>query len=339
MNVSAIIPTFNRRSYLRRAIDSVLAQTLPVDEIIVVDDGSTDGTADAVAVWYGEQVRVVRQENSGVSGARRRGIREARGEWIAFLDSDDEWTSDRNKELLNAAAQLPADVAWIFGDLRVITDKGSGTTLFGEYGLSLGECPHIFADSLSVQYPFQFGMLQGSFIRRQALLDLDSFAEGLRSDDDFLAGFQIACHYRVAAISSVVGRYYRTSDLAPGSVVVNGNFGPDYFLSRMKAFALAVQVGHRRPWNMRYASQVRGLCIALASRGPVPRTLAMQQFQFGGISIKGAAFLCAAIFGRKGIQLWKTLTNFRRNRIHKKRLNVTSNEGLGAYFQSVNNNE
>src|SRR3954470_7513973 len=109
MNVSAIIPTFNRRQYIQRAIDSVLAQTLPVDEIIVVDDGSKDGTAAAVEAWYGSRVRVIRQENSGVSGARRRGIQEATGEWIAFLDSDDEWSPERNKQLSDAAARVSAD--------------------------------------------------------------------------------------------------------------------------------------------------------------------------------------------------------------------------------------
>src|SRR5437870_1765768 len=112
MNVSAIIPTFNRRAYIRRAIDSVLEQTVPVDEIIIVDDGSTDGTAESVEGWYGSRVRVIRQENAGVSGARRRGIQEARGRWIAFLDSDDEWTPERNRHLVNAAARVPADVAW-----------------------------------------------------------------------------------------------------------------------------------------------------------------------------------------------------------------------------------
>src|SRR3954470_765888 len=107
MNVSAIIPTFNRRQYIQRAIDSVLAQTLPVDEIIVIDDGSTDGTAEAVEAWYGSRIRVIRQENSGVSGARRRGIQEARGEWIAFLDSDDEWIPERTAQLLHAAERVP----------------------------------------------------------------------------------------------------------------------------------------------------------------------------------------------------------------------------------------
>src|SRR5579864_2473726 len=118
MTISAVIPAFNRRNHVSRAIDSALAQTVPVDEILVIDDGSTDGTAELVESRYGNRVRVVRQANSGVAGARRRGIQEARGEWIAFLDSDDEWLRERNGELLKAIQHVPADVAWIFGALR-----------------------------------------------------------------------------------------------------------------------------------------------------------------------------------------------------------------------------
>lgn len=335
MKVSAIIPAFNRRDYIRRAIDSVLAQTVPVDEIMVVDDGSTDGTAEAIEEWYGSRVRVIKQENSGVSGARRRGIQEARGEWIAFLDSDDEWTPERNQQLLDAAAHVPSDVAWIFGDLRVVTDEGAGMTLFEEYGLSVDQCPQVFADSLTVQYPFQFGMLQGSFIRRAVLVELGCFNEGLRSDDDLLTGFQVACRYKVAAIPSVVGNYFRTSDLAPSSVVVNGNFGADYFRSRMMAFALVVESGRRRPWNMRYAAEVRDLCKVLASQGPVPRRLAIQQFRFGGVSAKGIAFLCAAMIGRRGIQIWDAIGKTRRDRLLSDQIKPTKKGGLRSYLESI----
>lgn len=88
--VSVIIPTYNRAAILGRAIESVLAQTLAPAEVIVVDDGSTDGTAALVRRDY-PQCRYLAQENRGVSAARNLGISAATGEWLAFLDSDDEW--------------------------------------------------------------------------------------------------------------------------------------------------------------------------------------------------------------------------------------------------------
>jgi len=336
MKVSAVIPAFNRRDYLPRAIDSALAQTVPVDEIIVVDDGSTDGSAELVRSRYGSRVRVVRQANSGVAGARQRGIQEARGDWIAFLDSDDEWLAKRNGELLNAAERVPADVAWIFGALQVVTDNGEGLTLFDEHGLTIGQSPQIFADSIAIQYPYQFPMLQASLIRRDALLELNCFSEGLRSDDDLLAGFQIACRYKFAAIPDVVGKYFRTSDLAENSVVVNGNFGPDYYRSRMLAFEQVIQLGRRHPWNKRYASSARGLCQALARQGTYVKKLAWQQFRYGGLSPKGVAFLCAAVSGPLALGIWDRLADFARQHFARsKQLAPVQQHGLQAYLDSV----
>ncbi len=335
MTISAVIPAFNRRDHVSRAIDSALAQTVPVDEILVIDDGSTDGTAELVESRYGSRVRVVRQANSGVAGARRRGVQEARGAWIAFLDSDDEWLPDRNSELLSAVQHVPADVAWIFGALRIVTDSGEGLTLFEEHGLVIRESPHVFADSLEIQYPYQFPMLQASLIRRDALLELNCFSEGLRSDDDLLAGFQIACCYKFAAVPSVVGRYFRTSDLAASSVVVNGNFGPDYHRSRILAFERVIQSGRRRPWNRHYASSVRALCQVLARRGTYVRPLAWQQFRYGGMSPKGVAFLCAAISGPPALRLWDKLAEFSRQHLCPERAVPIKQNGLRAYLNSV----
>lgn len=106
--VSVVIPTFDRQSVLPRALESVLAQTRPVDEIIVVDDGSTDGTAAMVADEF-PMARLVGQENLGVSAARNRGIELATGEWIAFLDSDDEWKPEKIERQLLALAAHPMD--------------------------------------------------------------------------------------------------------------------------------------------------------------------------------------------------------------------------------------
>src|SRR4051812_30004149 len=94
MTISAVIPTYNHAKYITFAIDSVLAQTKPVDEIIVVDDGSVDGTREVVEQYRG-RVQYVRQENAGVGAARNNGARLATGNWVAFLDADDGWLPDK----------------------------------------------------------------------------------------------------------------------------------------------------------------------------------------------------------------------------------------------------
>lgn len=90
LNISVIIPTFNRKGLVKRAIQSVLYQSLPLHEIIVIDDGSVDGTDQLIKNEF-PQVKYSWQENSGISSARNLGIRKSKGNWIAFLDSDDEW--------------------------------------------------------------------------------------------------------------------------------------------------------------------------------------------------------------------------------------------------------
>src|SRR5580693_2789651 len=97
IRISVIIPCHNGEAFLKQALDSVLAQTFPVAEVVLVDDGSTDGTP-AIGQAYAERtdvIRYVRQEKGGVSTARNRAVREARSEWIAFLDADDWWKPEK----------------------------------------------------------------------------------------------------------------------------------------------------------------------------------------------------------------------------------------------------
>jgi hypothetical protein len=103
-SVSVVIPCYNGATFLRETLDSVQTQTLPPLEVLVVDDGSTDDSA-AIAETYGSPVRVIRQPNQGESVARNRGIDEARGEWVAFLDADDLWLPGKLAEQARVMTQ------------------------------------------------------------------------------------------------------------------------------------------------------------------------------------------------------------------------------------------
>ena len=118
LQVSAVIPCYNAAPFLRETIDSVLNQTHPALEVIVVDDGSTDDSA-AIAESYGPPVRVIRQENQGQSAARNRGMDEAQGEWVALLDADDCWLPHKLERQLAVWRASPDDVVCVYSDLVV----------------------------------------------------------------------------------------------------------------------------------------------------------------------------------------------------------------------------
>lgn len=105
-DISVIIPTYNRIDTIARALDSVYAQTHLPDEVIVIDDGSTDGTTTYIQQHY-PQVILIAQDNHGVSHARNTGIKRAQGQWIALLDSDDAWHPDKLAEQVSALRAKP----------------------------------------------------------------------------------------------------------------------------------------------------------------------------------------------------------------------------------------
>ena len=108
--ISVVIPTFNRADVLGRCLDSVLGQTLPPFEVVLVDDGSTDETEQIVRERASELLRYIRvPSRAGAQAARNRGIREARGEWIAFQDSDDEWLPDKLERQVALLAERDFD--------------------------------------------------------------------------------------------------------------------------------------------------------------------------------------------------------------------------------------
>ena len=128
MNISVVIPSYNRKEFLKRSIDSAINQTKKPFEIIVVDDGSTDGTETMIKSDY-DFVKFIKQKNKGVSAARNIGIEVSIGEWICFLDSDDEWKKDKLEKQINAMKSNPgykffhSNEIWIKNGIRINQKK------------------------------------------------------------------------------------------------------------------------------------------------------------------------------------------------------------------------
>ncbi len=184
--VSVVIPTYNRSAFIARAVDSVLSQSFTDYEIIVVDDGSTDATKKNLKK-YGNKIKYVYQDNSGVSAARNTGITIARGEWIAFLDSDDEWRSDYLFKQMERVKEFPETTMQTANCLFIDLD-GSAETYFDMNG-ALTEFNGM--DYLFIANPFCFVVKHGpwqvgsTIMRRKAISEAGLFDTSVRFTEDF----------------------------------------------------------------------------------------------------------------------------------------------------------
>ncbi len=132
ISVSVIMPAYNSERFVRIAIESVLAQTVRDIELLVIDDCSTDGTADAVSEYlYDPRVRYIRMDaNSGAPGARNKGLELAGGKYVAFIDSDDEWLPDKLERQLHTLEKKGADA--VCTGYNLINENGE---MRGEYSI------------------------------------------------------------------------------------------------------------------------------------------------------------------------------------------------------------
>ena len=174
MRISVVLPVFNRAPYVGEAIESVLGQTRPPDELIVVDDGSTDDTAAVVERWARPSLRIVRQENRGIGGARNSGLREVTGDLVAFIDSDDLWERDK-LERQAAAMRDGGDVQLVFGHLVEFLSPERADELGASLRVSTDPVPGLIATTLLVRRaaaerigPFDERLRVGEFVEWMA---------------------------------------------------------------------------------------------------------------------------------------------------------------------------
>jgi len=234
MTVSVIIPTYNRKAYVKEAIESVLAQTYNDCEIIVVDDGSTDGTGEVLQARYGNRIRYVWQENQGESIARSHGIELARGEFIALLDSDDLWLPGKLARQVLMLGASPG-IGMVFCQAWIIDGHGQRIAE-APYGASLGS-----SDLTLEKLCFQNSISGPSttLIRRVVFEQIGGFDPNIHFGEDWDFWLRMALHYQLAFIPeplACVRRHRGTQSYYP-SPERNAQRLADHLTVLEKAFA------------------------------------------------------------------------------------------------------
>lgn len=198
--VSIIIPTYNRSTLLPRAINSVLKQTFTKYEIIIVDDHSQDNTPGVIDSFSDPRIRAIRHErNKGQSAAINTGISNAEGEYIAFLDDDDEWLPNKLEGQVNILDSSPPNVALVYGWMDRVED--STRWLMPAYrNTAEGD---IFEDALALNIPGPTIVL---LVRTSVSRDIGGFNEDLSryNDADFIC--RLAQKYHVAVLPEIVAK-------------------------------------------------------------------------------------------------------------------------------------
>lgn len=213
-SISVVIAAYNAERTIRRALQSVRAQTFPPREVVVVDDGSSDRTAEIAAE---EGAVVLRRPNGGQAAARNDGIRVARFDWISFLDADDEWFPQRLAEHRRAVEACPAATVIFSGAYRRRPDDRRESR-------ALHECPtfvpierRVVAEGIweleraslvehFLDRPFiEFGSIS---VRRDRLFEAGLFDESLRSSEDFELWLRLFGTERVCAVDAPLLDYF-----------------------------------------------------------------------------------------------------------------------------------
>ena len=194
-SVSVVIPAYNAEKCIERTVNSVLAQTLMPDKIIVVDDGSTDGTANVLAK-YGDKIKYIYQENAGVSAARNTGIEAANSEWIAFVDADDEWLEDK-LELQNELLKRNPELVWVSANfMRCLCDEGrSGPTVDPQKTKQTLAGKDYHEEFFVACKANTAGWTGTMMVKRNVLIEAGLFPEGLAVAEDIDLWFRIAYRY------------------------------------------------------------------------------------------------------------------------------------------------
>ncbi len=231
ITVSIVIPAYNAEQYLGETIESVLAQTFDDFELLIIDDGSTDNTAEIVSNYSlkDNRVKLISQENQGVSIARNTGIKIAKGEYIAFLDSDDKWLPNKLAAHIEHFEKTP-DLGISFARVEFITFDGKSTNYFSRSRLSKIAPKHLYYENIIITP-------SNVVIRRNIFDNIAGFDSNLSGTEDAELFFRIIYQgWKIEGIDKVLV-CYRTNQAGISSNLYRMEEDWNKFNLKIKTYA------------------------------------------------------------------------------------------------------
>lgn len=236
--ISVVIPLYNKEKSIASTLRTVLNQTFSDYEIVIVNDGSTDGSVEEIEKVQDDRIRLVHQPNAGVSAARNRGIEEAKGDLIAFLDADDEWKPEYLATQYHLFQKYPECSVFACNyEFRDVSGKVTPTLIHklpfvGEDGIlsnyfEVASCSHPPICSISVM------------VKKQAMQAIGGFPVGVKSGEDLLTWARLAYRYKIAFSRKVCACYYLPDKLgnqARDSHIKDIKQVPDYIGGEIESY-------------------------------------------------------------------------------------------------------
>jgi len=247
--ISIVIPLCNKAAHVKRAVDSVLAQTVTDWELVVVDDGSTDGGGDIVKQFTDPRIKYIRQDNQGVSSARNKGIKAARAELVAFLDADDEWLPKFLETILRLRAKFPQAGLYCTAYSIVERDGIRRTPEFKSIpaGLYEGLLPSYFESALG-QPPVS---ASSAAVPKMVFEKAGFFPVGVTFGEDLDTWFRIALQFKIAFSNRFLAVYYRNTE--NGACAAHPASDNPFILARLRSALNTAAIGNiPREEIMRY---------------------------------------------------------------------------------------
>lgn len=291
--ISVVIPLYNKEKQIINTLQSIFRQTYQDFEIVVINDGSTDNSVAEVERIHDPRIRLINQQNTGVSVARNRGIQESKGEYIALLDGDDEWMPDYLKTQIELAQKYPEcdvyAVNYCFRDMtgQTIPTKINQLPFIGADGIlanyfEVASCSHPPICSISIM------------VRKGVFESVGGFPIGIKSGEDLLTWARLACKYKIAYSTKPLAVFVESASDTNVSKAIQRSGGEQYVLDELlKLYNDHSDLVGLKDYVIRWYKIYCVLSIEINNNHKILK-LAPEAIKFGGSKLQ---FMLLYIFG------------------------------------------